>query len=183
NVFWIGRRRYNDQIEAKINSLTRLGQAPRYIAADATNLEALQAACNSILQTYPIIHGVVHSALVLQDQSLAHMEEPSFRAGLSAKVDISVNIDKVFGKQLDFMLFFSSIMSFVKAAGQSNYAAGCTFKDSFAHKLQQERPYPVKIMNWGYWGEVGVVADESYRKAMQRMGVGSIASGEGMEAL
>src|SRR6266542_2271944 len=116
-----------------------------------------------------------------QDQSLARMHESGFRAGLSAKVDLSVNMDRVFGEQeLDFMLFFSSFLSFVKPAGQSNYAAGCAFKDSFAQKLQQRRAYPVKIMNWGYWGKVGSVADESLNKAMERAGVGSIEPDEGM---
>ena len=58
-----------------------------------------------ILKTYPAIHGVVHSALVLHDQSIARMDESGFRAGLSAKVDVSVNLDRVFGnEELDFML-------------------------------------------------------------------------------
>src|ERR1041385_7607017 len=112
------------------------------------------------------------------------MEEEDFRASLSAKVDVSVNMDRVFGKrELDFMLFFSSIIAFVKSAGQANYVAGSTFKDSFAQQLQQERGYAVKIMNWGYWGSVGVVAEESYSRAMRQQGVGSIEPEEGMASL
>src|SRR5207244_5826895 len=52
-----------------------------------------------------------------------------------------------------------------------------------AQKLQQERAFPVKIMNWGYWGSVGVVADESHNKIMARMGIGSIEPDEGMTSL
>ncbi|HEY8459578.1 MAG TPA: beta-ketoacyl synthase N-terminal-like domain-containing protein, partial [Blastocatellia bacterium] len=122
--------------------------------------------------------------MVLHDQSIARMEESAFRASLSAKVDISVNMDKVFGGlELDFMLFFSSIISFFKTPGQSNYSAGCVFKDSFAQKLGQERAYPVKIMNWGYWGSVGAVADEFHNKVMAKMGLGSIEPHEGMASL
>jgi polyketide synthase PksM len=184
NVVWIGRQKCNATIEEKLNSLARLGHAPMYLAADATNVDALQRACNTILDTYPCIHGVVHSAIVLHDQSIARMEESEFRASLAAKVDVSVNIDRVFGRQeLDFILFFSSIMSFAKSSGQSNYAAGCTFKDSFAQSLQQQRDYPVKIMNWGYWGNVGIVAGEQYRKSMERMGIGSIEPSKGMAFL
>jgi acyl transferase domain-containing protein/enoyl-CoA hydratase/carnithine racemase/acyl carrier protein/SAM-dependent methyltransferase/ribosomal protein S18 acetylase RimI-like enzyme len=184
NMVWIGLHKYNATIEDKINSLSRLGPAPLYISADATDFDALEHAFRTILKTYPAIHGVVHSAIILHDQSIARIEESEFRTSLSAKVDISVNMDRVFGEQeLDFMLFFSSIISFVKSPGQSNYAAGCTFKDSFAQRLQQQRAYPVKIMNWGYWGKVGVVADEYYNKAMERMGIGSIESNEGMACL
>src|SRR4029077_2746772 len=118
------------------------------------------------------------------DQSIARMDDTVFRASLSAKLDISVNMDKVFGEQeLDFMLFFSSLSSFVRAAGQSNYSAGCTFKDSFARRLQQERAYPVKVMNWGYWGSVGVVADAFHSKNMAQRGIGSIEPHEGMASL
>jgi len=183
-IVWIGRRKSDTAIEAKIKSLARLGHAPLYLSADATNFEALAQACQTILKTYPAIHGVVHSAVTLQDQSILRMEEPVFRAGLSAKVDTSVNIDRVFGRQeLDFVLFFSSIISFFKTPGQCNYSAGCTFKDSFALSLQQQRAYPVKIMNWGYWGSVGVAADEFHRKIMESIGIGSIEPLEGMTSL
>ena len=43
NVVWIGRRPYDAAIEEKINSLARLGNAPLYISADATSLDALDA--------------------------------------------------------------------------------------------------------------------------------------------
>ena len=184
NVVWIGRRKYDASIEAKISALSRLGPAPLYISADATNLDELEQACKTILNKYPDIHGIVHSAVVPHDQTIARMEESQFRSGLSAKVDISVNMDRVFGmKELDFMLFFSSVVSFVKSPAQSNYAAGCTFKDSFAQRLQQQRAYPVKIMNWGYWGSIGGAADEYHRKTMERMGIGSIEPHEGMALL
>ncbi|HEX6095442.1 MAG TPA: SDR family NAD(P)-dependent oxidoreductase [Thermoanaerobaculia bacterium] len=184
NVVWIGRRPSDAAIEAKIDALSRLGAAPLYIPADATSADALAQAREAILKVYPAIHGVVHSALVLHDRSIAGMEEAEFRSSLSAKVDVAMNLDRVFGSDtLDFMLFFSSIVSFVRPAGQSNYSAGCVFKDSFARMLEQQRPYPVKTMNWGYWGSVGVAADEAHRRNMARVGLASIEPEEGMAAL
>ena len=38
-------------------------------------------------------------------------------------------------------------------------------------------------MNWGYWGSVGVASDEFHRKVMERMGIGSIETQEGMASL
>jgi len=184
NVVWIGRRPCDAAIQAKVDALTRPGHALLYISADATNVDALERARKTILDTYPAIHGVVHSAVVLRDQSIASMDESTFKATLAAKVDISVNIDRVFGRdELDLILFFSSIISFFKGPKQSNYAAGCTFKDSFAHKLRQVRSYAVKTVNWGYWGGVGVVADDSHNKVMAQLGLGSIEPSEGMAAL
>jgi len=130
------------------------------------------------------IHGVVHSAIVLQDQSLANMDEERFQAALAAKVDVSVRLAQVFEQEpLDFVLFFSSLNAFTRNAGQSNYAAGCTFEDAFAARLGQDWPCVVKVMNWSYWGSVGAVASSEYRERMGQIGVGSIEPAEAMETL
>ena len=47
----------------------------------------------------------------------------------------------------------------------------------------QRYKYPVKIMNWGYWGSVGIVTSDFYNKRMQQRGVGSIQPDEAMAAL
>ncbi len=183
-IVWIGRRPLDAGIEAGIRELGRLGTPPIYLSADATRLDSLQRAHERIRALHPRIHGVVHSVIDLKDQGVALMEEATFRAGLRAKVDTSVHLDAVFGAEdLDFALFFSSLISFTRAAGQSNYSAGCTFSDSFARSLSRQRRYPVKIMNWGYWGNVGVVRGEFYNQRMQQKGVGSIEAGEAMERL
>jgi hypothetical protein len=137
NVIWIGRRPQDDRIAAKLDEIAAIGRRPHYIAADAADEAALGLAIDRVRSLYPKIDGVVHSALVLQDQSVRGMDEAVFRRSLVAKVDVSVNLENVFrGDDLDFMLFFSSVSSFSRAAGQSNYCAGCTFKDSFAHARQ-----------------------------------------------
>ena len=184
DVVWIGRRPLDARIEAKLDAIAALGRRPHYVAADATDVSALTAAVDRIQQRFPKIDGVVHSALVLQDQSVRAMDEAVFRQSLAVKVDVSVNIARVFrGHDLDFMLFFSSVSSFYRGAGQSNYCAGCTFKDSFAHGMRASHTYPVKIVNWGYWGSVGIVTDAFYRKRMENLGFGSIEPEEAMHAL
>jgi polyketide synthase PksN len=117
-----------------------------------------QAACGEI-GTISRNQRRVHSAIVLKDSSLANMAVEQFTASLEANVDVCVRIAQVFNPEtLDFVLFFSSIQSFCTFGGQSNYAAGCTFKDAFADWLRQDCSSAVKVVNWGYWGSVGVVA-------------------------
>ena len=146
-------------------------------------------AYEEIKARYGQINGVVHAAVVLLDQSLAHMDEARFLAGLAAKVETSVQMARVFQQEpLDFVLFFSSIMTFLKPPGQANYAAGCTFQDAFAHQLGREWSRPqggpvVKVMHWGYWGGIGVAASETYRERMAKAGLGSIDPSEAMAAL
>ncbi|MEJ2125518.1 MAG: SDR family NAD(P)-dependent oxidoreductase, partial [Alphaproteobacteria bacterium] len=183
-IVWIGRRAPDDAIEAKLERLSYPGPAPQYLSADAGSREALQTACDTIRERFGVIHGVVHSAIVLADKSLEQMSEAVFRSALAAKVDVSVRLAQVFGEEpLDFVLFFSSVQSFMPAAGQSNYAAGCTFKDAFAQTCGRHWSCPVKIMNWGYWGSIGVVAADDYRERLAASGIGSIEPSEGMAAL
>ena len=181
-IAWIGRRKREGRVQEKLDALEKTGLAPLYVRADAEDQKALQGACDRIFRQFGEIHGVVHSAIVLQDQSLSRMDEEQFKAALSAKVNVSVCMAGVFcRKPLDFALFFSSMISFEKSPGQSNYAAGCTFKDAFARRLAREWDCPVKIMNWGYWGSVGIV--KGREQVMARFGMGSIEPREGMEAL
>ncbi|UJF34777.1 SDR family NAD(P)-dependent oxidoreductase [Paenibacillus hexagrammi] len=183
-VVWIGRRDKDAAIQAKLERLAALGPEPVYLCADVSDRKALQEAYDEIKVKHSKIHGVVHSAIVLLDQSLANMDEERFKAGLTAKVDVSVRIAQVMQEEpLDFVLFFSSMISFLKSAGQGNYASGCTFKDAFAHQLALERDSAVKVMNWGYWGSVGIVASKSYQERMVQAGIGSIEPSEAWKAL
>lgn len=152
HVVWIGRRPLDAGIQRQIDEISRLGRTPEYIQADASQLLPMQAAYRQIKARHPAIHGVVHSAVGTFDQSLKTVSEADFRSILSVKIDASVRIAQVFGREaLDFVLFFSSNASFVRGAGMSGYSAGCTFKDAFALQLGRQLPGKVQVINWGYW--------------------------------
>ncbi|MEM7395354.1 MAG: methyltransferase, partial [Verrucomicrobiota bacterium] len=44
-------------------------------------------------------------------------------------------------------------------------------------------PWAVQVINWGYWGDVGIVATPAYRERMKKQGVRSISVEEGMQAV
>jgi acyl transferase domain-containing protein/acyl carrier protein len=183
-VVWIGRRAEDDEIRAKLSRIAAFGPAPTYLQADATRRDSLEAAYRTIKRDHAAVNGIVQSAIVLLDQSLERMDEERFRGAVRAKIDVSVRMAQVFGGEpLDFVLFFSSMNSFLKAPGQSNYVAGSVFEDAFAHQLAKEIPADVKVMNWGYWGSVGIVASQRYQDRMAEAGAASIEPADGMAAL
>ncbi|MFP5391495.1 MAG: SDR family NAD(P)-dependent oxidoreductase, partial [Gammaproteobacteria bacterium] len=183
-VVWIGRSASNAALEEQIARLGTLGPAPLYLQADGTSVEALRQARVEVRARFGRIDGLVHSALVLQDRSLANMDEAAFRAAYATKVDLSVRMAQAFeGEPLDFVLFFSSLVAFAHPAGQGNYVAGCVFKDAFARALGARWDCAVKVINWGYWGSIGAGASDALRKRMAQMGVGSIEPAEAMDAL
>ncbi len=180
----IGRSELCDEQKAKIAQIEAKGGKVLYVQADAASLASLQQAVEKARTHFGKIHGAVHSALVLRDKMLAFMDEDSFRAALAPKVAGSVILQNVLADEaLDFMLYFSSAQSFLGNAGQSNYAAACCFQDVFAHYLDGVKPYPVKIINWGYWGSVGIVSSKEYNTHMTSLGIASIEPEEGIEVV
>ncbi|KID58857.1 hypothetical protein JF50_03130 [Pseudoalteromonas luteoviolacea] len=181
-IIWLGRRELNADIQSDIDRLAKLGKAPVYIQCDASDKDAMESAYQDITRQFGSLNGVVHSILHLEDQTLTNMGEAQFNRSYHAKQQTGEVALEVFSQaDLDFFLFFSSMQSFSPAAGQSNYAAGCVYLDSLARTYQHK--CPVKIINWGYWGSVGVVQDEYYQKKMTAMGIGSIEAEQGMQAL
>lgn len=180
----VGRRPPDTAIEENIAEVERRGGEALYVCADITDEANLSDGLKQARARFGPIQGAVHSAGVLADGLLSKLDEAAFRAVLAPKVAGTVVLHRVLKSDpLDFLLFFSSAQSLLGNAGQGNYAAACTFKDAYAQALRKELACPVKILNWGYWGSVGVVASEDYRERMAALGVNSITPAEGMEVI
>ncbi|WP_331709238.1 MULTISPECIES: SDR family NAD(P)-dependent oxidoreductase [unclassified Sphingomonas] len=179
-VVWIGRRPIDRTIQDTIDRLAAFGPAPIYIQADATNRQALERAYQQIRAAFGEVNGLVHATIVLSDAALTNMSETQFMAALEAKSVTAVRLAQVFGSgELDFVLFFSSMQSFGKLAGQSNYAAGCLFADAFAHRLRRLWRGTVKIINWGSWDVIdGKPISSMIAANMERAGLGLLTAGD-----
>src|ERR1700722_2037085 len=127
---------------------------------------------------------MVHSALVLCDRRFERMQEEDLLAALAPKaLGMAVLARAAQNVGTDWLMVFSSVQSFGNNIGQSNYAAGSVFADCYARWAGQLLELPTYVVNWGYWGSVGVVASDRYRTALAEQGMGSIEVSEGMEAV
>ncbi|MGW7413252.1 beta-ketoacyl synthase N-terminal-like domain-containing protein [Streptomyces sp. NPDC054863] len=179
-VVVIGRRPAED-FAPQADALRELGaRAVHYHQVDLADGPALKRA----LDAHEVINGVVHSALVLQDATLATMSGRVLADVLRPKLHGTHHlVDALRGRDLDFCLFFSSVQAHIASAGQGNYAAACVAKDAYADLLHQALLIDAKVVNWGYWGEIGVVAKPEYRERMQGLGIGSIEPAEGLAVI
>ncbi len=185
-LVWLGRRPQDGKIRGKLDRLAAIGRAPLYLEADAKDEASLREAYLKVKEEYGRVNGVVHSAVGVLDESLAKMTEQGFQDTLAAKIAISVRMAQVLAQEpLDFMLFFSSLDAFSKDHGKSGYSAGCVFTDIFAQRLSLTGKCAVKVMNWGYWGDIGIggVVPEAFKKRLAQAGIGGLEPSEGMEAL
>jgi acyl transferase domain-containing protein/NAD(P)-dependent dehydrogenase (short-subunit alcohol dehydrogenase family)/ubiquinone/menaquinone biosynthesis C-methylase UbiE/acyl carrier protein len=187
NVIITGRRELNKtEVATIINSMNKKDSCGKihYIKADITLLDDIKRVVDETKEKYGKINGVFHSAIVLKDATIHTMEKQTLTDVLAPKLIGSYNLFEAFKDEtLDFITIFSSAQSFMGNMGQSNYAAACTFKDSYAMYRSNKVSYPIKIVNWGYWGSVGVVATQEYKKELKEKGIYSIETEEGLKAL
>ncbi|MFD9737605.1 beta-ketoacyl synthase N-terminal-like domain-containing protein [Umezawaea sp. NPDC059074] len=171
-------RRPPERTEAARRRLLDLGaSAAHHHQVDLADGQALRRA----LDRHEVLHGVVHSALVLDDATLATMTDRSLLDVLRPKVHGTRGlIQALRGRELDFCLFFSSVQSHLANPGQGNYAAASVAVDSYADLLREALLIDTRVVNWGYWGSVGVVATPEYRERMERLGIGSVEPAEGL---
>lgn len=187
NVVLTGRRDYAhlkvDQ-KQKIEELNAKGGKILYMKADIEDIDSMYRVVSKVKEEFGKINGVIHSAIVLKDKTLANMDKDTLSSVLNPKVKGSVVLFNVLKyEQIDFVLFFSSAQSYTGNIGQSNYAAACSFEDTYAKFMNAQMNCDVKVINWGYWGTVGIVANEDYNKSLADKGIKSITPKEGMQAV
>jgi polyketide synthase PksM/rhizoxin synthesis polyketide synthase/nonribosomal peptide synthetase RhiB len=176
-------RRAEAEVAADLAPLRAAGVVMAYQQADATQPGALDGAVRAAVARFGPVHAAIHSAIVMEDASLERMTPASFAAALAVKAAGARALAAALaGQPLELLALFSSVNAFAANAGQANYVAGCAAKDAIGLDLAAAG-LPVRIIDWGYWGEVGRVADPAYRERLARRGVEPIATAEGLAAL
>jgi len=183
-IVLVGRGAATDETRAALAELAALGGEACYLRADVADPDAMRHVLDETKRRFGALNGVVHAGMVLRDGIIERLAEPDLVAVLRPKVEGShVLAELVAREPLDFLLFMSSIQSFTGSAGQSNYAAASTGQDVAARLWAHRLDYPVRVVNWGYWGTVGRVATEQYRQGMTARGLHSITPAEGIAAI
>ncbi|MEO1105150.1 MAG: SDR family NAD(P)-dependent oxidoreductase, partial [Pseudomonadota bacterium] len=184
HLLLVSRRAPDAEVSERLAALKSRGVRVTHIAADATIPGAISHALDRLRPELGAIHGAVVATLALQDGALATMSVEALRTALAAKSAATQELARALsGEALDFLLIHGSAQSFAGTAGQANYAAGATFQDAFVAALARATGWPVHIVNWGFWGEVGAVASPAYHERLAAAGVLPITTAEGIEAL
>ncbi len=179
---WVGRRVADDDIVAAIAAVEGAGGAARYYKADARVPADLARVVRAVEAEWGTIHGVIHAAIVLADCRVETMDEAKLVAGLHAKSRVAAALATALkGRTPDFLAVFSSSNAFTCNPGQANYAAGCTFLDAWAVAWGQATGVPAIVIDWGFWGETGIVASEEYRQRAVAAGVDPMTTEEGLD--
>jgi NADP-dependent 3-hydroxy acid dehydrogenase YdfG len=161
-----------DWIAAQGTTLTLL-------TADVTQFEEIKNVIDTIQEKLPPLKGVFHTAGVVDDGVIQQQTWERFEKVFAPKMIGSLNLHELTKNlKLDYFVLYSSIVSVLGLAGQSNYAAANSFMDALIDQRRKEGLAGQSI-HWGPWGEVGM----AIRQQMSISGMHNLTIKKGMDAL
>ncbi|MGW5536677.1 SDR family NAD(P)-dependent oxidoreductase [Streptomyces sp. NPDC004009] len=177
----VGRSPLDETRRRVVAELEKDGAEVRHLAVDAGDPAALAGAVRLARQEFGALHGVFHAAMVLVNRELRELSEPELRSAVESKTDTAFALlDAVRGEPLDFALFYSSGVAFEANHGQAGYAAGCAFADAYALHAGRRLPFPVRVLNLGYWHAGGDAERERVLRRFEAAGIRPLTAERGM---
>ena len=179
-IVLIGRK-LRDDARDRVDALRARGADVHVLLADIADPESMAVAGVELAQLCPRVDTVFNLAGVLRDVRLADMGPAAWNDVLRAKLAGSALLYEHTGMlQPRRFVMFSSLVAVTGHAGQANHAAANGFQDGFAAWLRQ-RGQQASTINWGLWGEDGVVAHERTIAALAREGVFPMGTGRALD--
>ncbi|MEJ2870705.1 SDR family NAD(P)-dependent oxidoreductase [Actinomycetospora sp. OC33-EN08] len=163
--------------EALVSELQGHKATVRLVACDAADRDALTGVLAEVDPAHPLT-AVVHSAGVLDDATLASLDDERLERVLRPKVDAAWNLHELTHDLAAFVLF-SSASATIGAPGQANYAAANAYLDALA-RHRHDRDLPAISLAWGLWEQAGEMTEAVDRDRLARGGVAPMSTADGL---
>ena len=146
------------------------------------NLDDVKRCVAQVAAVAPL-KGVIHAAMVLDDDFLGELNEDRFHTALAPKMAGAWNLHvATTGQPLEHFISFSSVSSVIGAPKQANYNAGNSFLEGLAH-YRRARGLPALTINWGLLLGAGYVErNRATAKFLESAGQRAISIAEALEA-
>ncbi len=167
--------------ELIVEAIRAQGVQVRVEKLDVTDKTALDRLLDTLQTDFPLLAGVIHSAAVLDDSSLANMTAERFNRVFRPKALGAWNLHLSTverGLTLDFFLMLSSMSAVLGLYGQSNYAAANYFLDSLAHERRLCNLKATSV-NLGLLGDYAGMS----RNANDTKGIINLLSSHGLKVM
>ena len=152
------------------------------IRGDVTRREDVERAIKQIARSMPSLKGVLHGAMVLDDEFLTELDEIRFQKVLNTKMSGAWNLHlATLDQSLDQFISFSSFSHVVGGPRQANYNAGNAFLEGLA-EYRRSCGLAATTIAWGSILGAGFV--ERNRKTaeyLEKVGLKSLELAEALE--
>jgi phthiocerol/phenolphthiocerol synthesis type-I polyketide synthase C len=150
-----GRSSASDETRSAIADLTAAGSRIEVVTGDIADPDTAGRLVAAVQGAGFRVAGVLHSAMVLDDEIVLNISDSAARRVFTPKVAGSWRLHQATAAlDVDWWLTFSSVASMLGAPGQGTYAAANSWVDGLvAHR--RSLGLPAVGINWGPWAEVG----------------------------
>ncbi len=164
----------NAESLGKIEALRADGVTVTDARGDVTSRADIDRIVAEIQRGPAPLLGVIHGAMVLDDEFLVELDEARFDKVLLPKMLGAWNLhEATLGIPLEHFICFSSFSAVIGAVKQSNYNAGNVFLDQLAHH-RRSLGLPALTFNWGALEGAGFVArNEKTQQYLEMVGLGA----------
>ena len=146
-----------------VQELEKAGAEVLVLAADVADLGQMRGVIQQTIAHFGALHGVLHTAGVLDDGLLQLKTTETAAKVMRPKVRGTLVLEEILQENeltLDFCLYYSSVSAITGLAGQVDYAAANAFLDALAQqKMAHGTGARLTLaVNWGAWSEIGMTA-------------------------
>jgi acyl transferase domain-containing protein/acyl carrier protein len=144
---------------AAIRDMESLGATVRLYNADCGNRVQMKQVLEDLRQRFDKLNGIIHGAGVEGEGLLVRKSERKFTNVINPKVMGTWILDRLTrDDELDFMVLFSTVATFLMNPGQTDYTAGNAFLDTFSAYRNRQGKKTLAV-NWVTWKETGMAVN------------------------
>jgi len=156
NLVIAGRKTAVKESLSQIRENAVTGAIIDYYNCDLSDCGQVEILVQEIISRFGNINGIFHLAGSIRDQFLVKKEESLIDEVLSPKINGVLNLEKsISGRQVDFIVTFSSLAAVTGNIGQGDYAYANAFMDAFSMYQANQNKKWVSI-SWPYWSSAGM---------------------------
>ncbi|KAK2903528.1 hypothetical protein Q8A67_008241 [Cirrhinus molitorella] len=186
NIVILSRSNPNLQMQQEISKLsTHYGSVIKSLPCDVSVSDQVDQTIANIRRLFPSspIKGVFHSAVVLHDALMEHLDKSLYEKVMRPKVNGVMNLHHATIQcSLDYFVCYSSISAFIGNASQTNYAAANTFLDTFC-QYRRNIGLSGQSINWGALN-LGLLLDKGhFQRFLEAKGIMLLEIPEILESL
>jgi NADPH:quinone reductase-like Zn-dependent oxidoreductase/thioesterase domain-containing protein/acyl carrier protein len=167
-----------------IEALRAAGTTVVDARGDVTRAEDVRAVVERIRAESPPLRGVIHAAMVLDDEALSALDETRFLRVLEPKMLGAFNLHLATSScPLEHFVCFSSFSAVAGAPRQSAYNAGNAFLDTLAHH-RQAMGLPALTIDWGGISGAGFIErNQKTAEYLEKLGYRPLPIEEALDIL
>ncbi len=174
NIMLVGRSgAASPAAREALASLAAQGVRVRAEALDIADKAAVNRLFCRFGKELPMLGGVIHAAMVLEDGMIANLTAEKLERVLRPKIAGADNLDQLTRDiRLDYFVLFSSATTMIGNPGQAAYVAANAYLEGLARRRRRDG-LPALALAWGAIEDVGVLArSDATREALaSRVGI------------